>query len=333
MVTVGARYYGPRCDISQEMCTNRRRVAMKKQDERKGSGSNRRFPIKSVCVIAAAVVIFLLAYRVYAAGGEESSEESRTDPPSVVANMMDAAIHRLLQVDVSMDYEKLGDVETVDQVIDLLTMQSEYFILIFYDGESYKTTTHYVKDLSSSGGIMASLESELRENVLVGDGIYKIVIDGQSTHMTISSDGGRFSGVFPMASRIDNKVAMMLGINESVPGEIEACEYKPLSRTIFNRTAEAIKACVEVQCSNREIDSETCMLTDVQSWHGFFGYVVVENNPEDLPVQANVSGDTCKGCITYKWGIGVNIEGKISIDITGRGGSGVVCAEANCTTE
>ena len=142
-------------------------------------------------------------------GEEESSEESITD--SVVASMMDAAVHRLLQSDISMDYEKLGDVETVDQVIDLLTMQSEYFVLVVYDGESYKTTTHYVNDVSSRGGIMASLESELRKNIQIRDEIYKIVIDGQITHMTISSDGKRYSGMFPMASRIDNRVAMMLG--------------------------------------------------------------------------------------------------------------------------
>ena len=301
---------------------------MKKEDEKKGS--NRKFLIKLVCVIVAAVVLFLLAYRGHAAGEEESSEESITD--SVVASMMDAAVHRLLQSDISMDYEKLGDVETVDQVIDLLTMQSEYFVLVVYDGESYKTTTHYVNDVSSRGGIMASLESELRKNIQIRDEIYKIVIDGQITHMTISSDGKRYSGMFPMASRIDNRVAMMLDIERSVSDRFEACEYEPLSITIFGIPGEAIKACVEVQCSNSDIDSESCMLTDVESWHGVFGYVAIDNI-EDLPVQADVSGDTCKGCITYKWGIGVNIEGKISVDIIGLGGSGVACAEASCIAE
>jgi len=300
-----------------------------KRAEAKGD-PDRRFPIKSVFVIAFVIVLFLLAYRSHAEGRGESVSDG-AEVPTAVATRMGNATEYLSRSGIKMSYEKLGDVTSIEDAIDVLVSDSEYFVLVFFDGDSSEYAKHHVWQFSSRDGVMKSLRSEIGEKVAIGDGVYRLVIDDEVTHMTMSGDGTRYSGVFPMASRIDVTVAKMFDVPPEVE-EVEDCRYEVLSRTVFGRSAEALQACVEVTCSDDDMDSGVCTLAKTRTWHGFFGFVIVSGS-EEQPDQADMSGDTCKRCVTYEWGVGIKIESKLSIEIVGPGGSGDLCVEAKCLSE
>lgn len=274
-------------------------------------------------IVIAVLIVILIIFVVW------RSPATAQDSEGGSIALLNTALQNLQSQGAYAEYNLVGIVDNAENTIEILSKDSE-LVLIFSDGALRPVSlAELVKQGFMNETYAKPLQESLRQNISAGDSIYQLSIDGQLTHMTISTDATRVAGTLPMASRLP-----ISGYSQASHVEADrrsACTKRILTYDIFGREAESIIACTQAFCSSGT--PGLCELSEISSKTGWFGVVAYE--PSAPPVAGDILYQYCRGNINYKWEVVIGpfrIGDYVDFDVANArlGGQGNLISEVDC---
>lgn len=149
---------------------------------------------KKISIILIIIIIALLIIVFY-----RSSASAQVSSGNSVSQLFSHFEKNLNRYGVKISPEPSGKIENREHARRILLNGSEFFLIL--SGETAaKVRMSYVRKQNDE--LYSSISNSIIDSVQAGDDIYDVSYGGDITHLTISPDGQRQSGLFAAATRL-----------------------------------------------------------------------------------------------------------------------------------